>query len=102
MESNIKHNLRSHNNQAKHPKLSGQQQQQHKKQEQEQDGANEDEEDPPHSISIDVPLIHHKNSALASSASAKLPVMSFSAISPVNIQDIQQTESILQVKRKGS
>ena len=99
MESNIKHNLRSHNNQAKHPKLSGQQQ--HKKQEQEQDGANEDEEDPPHSISIDVPLIHHKNSALASSA-VKLPVMSFSAISPVNIQDIQETESILQVKRKGS
>ena len=92
MESNIKHNLRSHNN-PRHPKLGGQ----NKKQETEQEGANEDEEDAACSISIDVPLITQNNAKNAASAS-KLAPMSFSAISPVNVQDIQQTETILQVK----
>ena len=76
---------------------------------------NEDEEDPPHSISIDVPLIcsnRHKNSSQVESkvqvvqqpGASKVPVMSFSAISPVNVEDTipaassQNTETVLQVK----
>lgn len=73
---------------------------------------NEDEEDPPHSISIDVPLIcsnRHKNSSQVESkvqvvqqpGASKVPVMSFSAISPVNVEDntaVQNTDSVLQVK----
>lgn len=67
------------------------------------------EDDPPHSISIDVPLIcsnHHKNSKTVDlkvqGASSKVPTMSFSAISPVNVEDTaassQNTETVLQVK----
>ena len=73
---------------------------------------NEDEEDPPHSISIDVPLIcsnRHKNSSQVESkvqvvqqpGASKVPVMSFSAISPVNVEDnttVQNTDTVLQVK----
>ena len=72
---------------------------------------NEDEEDPPHSISIDVPLIcsnHHKNSSQVESkvqvqqpGASKVPVMSFSAISPVNVEDntaVKNTDTVLQVK----
>lgn len=70
------------------------------------------EDDPPHSISIDVPLIcsnHHKNSKTVvdlkvQGANSKVPTMSFSAISPVNVEDTipaassQNTETVLQVK----